>query len=380
MCSLVQQNFTIIKKHPSGSRQGILHTQHGDVLTPCFMAIASKGAVKSLTANNVYELQISLEEKSTPILLANTYHLFLQPGLPVIKKFKGLHNFIRWPGAILTDSGGFQIFSLAKLRSLSDKGVTFQSPLNGEEHLLTPEKSMEIQSMLKSDIWMVLDYFPAYPASTREAERSVQITTSWAKRCKSWFKQHKCSRRHKLFGIVQGGMSDDLRRQSAKEIVNIGFNGYAIGGLAIGEPVEEMRRVLKFTAPLLPEDAPRYLMGVGLPEQLLAAIKLGVDMFDCVIPTRNARHGSMFVQISKQLVDKKLDNVTYQRLNIRAAGFKKDSRPLSVYCRCNVCRTGVSRAFLRHLFMVKDPLAQHFATIHNLFFYYQLMKEIRNLI
>lgn len=376
--------------HPSGARKGRLLTAHGEVATPFFMPIASKGAVKTMDADALATLQKAVDAQTAPILLSNTYHIYLKPGLDVVKKSGGLHQFMGWPHVILTDSGGFQIFSLAALRTLSENGVAFRSHIDGSLHHFTPEKSLEIQSILGSDIWMVLDYFPPYPATHQEAERAVHLTSSWAERCKIWFekylrlqtKLHSADhqRRNQLFGIIQGSTFPDLRRQSAQEITALGFDGYAIGGLAVGESPAEMLRVIETTIPYLSENKPRYLMGVGLPEQILEAVKRGIDMFDCVIPTRNARHGSLFMQTHERIVAADLSAVFYSKINIGNAAYKDDIGKLNAYCRCGVCQHGYTRAYLRHLYTVQDPLAQRLATIHNIYFYMQLMHEIREAI
>jgi queuine tRNA-ribosyltransferase len=374
----MSNTFSLLATHSSGARRGQLSTPAGDVQTPFFMPIATKGAVKTLAAEDLWTLEQSVDSDTTPIVLSNTYHLYLKPGLDVLQDIGGLHSLMKWNGAVLTDSGGFQIFSLKGLRTLTDEGVEFQSHLDGSRHMITPEKSMEIQSVIGSNIWMAFDYFPGYPAKREEAEYSVRLTTEWAQRCRNWSAAHDGGQQ--LFGIVQGSTFADLREQSARELTDIGFDGYAIGGLAVGEPAEVMYEVLEMTTPHLPENTPRYLMGVGTPEQILEAVKRGVDMFDCVIPTRNARHGSLFVRTQERLVDAPLERVAYEKVNARGAKFANDSAVIDPFCACSVCAAGHSKAYLRHLFNVGEPLAARMATIHNVTFYRQLMKEIRDAI
>lgn len=371
-------NFALHGKHATGARRGALTTPAGEIQTPFFMPIATKGAVKTLAAEDVWALQQGVDSATTPIVLSNTYHLYLKPGLDVLRETGGLHPLMNWNGAVLTDSGGFQIFSLEGLRTLTDDGVEFQSHLDGSKHMITPEKSMEIQSVIGSNIWMAFDYFPGYPAERSDAEHSVQLTTEWARRCKQWSDAHDGGQQ--LFGIVQGSTFGDLRAQSARELQDIGFDGYAIGGLAVGEPAEVMYEVLEMTTPHLPEDVPRYLMGVGTPEQILEAVKRGVDMFDCVIPTRNARHGSLFVHTAERIVAEDLSAVAYEKVNARGAAWASDTSVIDPHCECSVCAAGHSRAYLRHLFAVGEPLAARMATIHNVTFYMQLMKELRDAI
>lgn len=370
--------FTLHHIHPSGVRRGTLQTAHGGIETPFFMPIATKGAVKGVSPLELSQIEQAVDPGTSPVVLSNTYHLYLRPGLEVLSRLRGLHGMMRWDHAILTDSGGFQVFSLAKLRTLSDDGVEFGSHIDGSKHLFTPERSMEIQAAIGADIWMAFDYFPGYPADPEDAARSVRLTTSWARRCRQWFDANADARQHQLFGIVQGSTDPELRAQSAEELQQIGFGGYAVGGLAVGEPPEEMYAVLDATTPLLPEQKPRYLMGVGPPEQILGSVKRGIDMFDCVIPTRNARHGSLFVHKpeSPVLVDKSLSSVQYDKLSITAEQWADDRGPVDPHCSCELC-TRYSRAYLRHLFSVGEPLAARLASVHNITFFMQLMKEIR---
>lgn len=353
------------------ARRGRITTTHGVVETPAFMPIATRGSVKHLANTD-------LEQVGNDILLSNTYHLYLRPGLETLRGVGGLHKLMNWSKPILTDSGGFQVFSLSKLRKLLPDGVKFQSHIDGSEHFLTPELSMEIQSVIGSDIWMCFDYFPGFPATQPDVEESVALTTTWAKKCKIW----KDSTLNPvpqtlLFGIVQGSSFPDLRVRSAKELVAIGFDGYAVGGLAVGEPAEVMYQMLDVTMPELPTDKPRYLMGVGQPEQILEAVKRGIDMFDCVLPSRNARHGQIYIHTKPELVDKDLTSVAYEKITLPGLAYKTDLQPLDPMCRCSTCTSGYSRAYLRHLFSVGEPLGQRLTTVHNVSFYIELMKTIR---
>ena len=285
-------SFKIIKKSKkSSARLGEIKTKHGIIKTPCFMPIATCGSVKSLDS-------IEMKKIGAQIILGNTYHLYLRPSDKLIKKFGGLHKFMNWSGPILTDSGGYQVFSLAKMRKISEKGAEFKSHIDGSCHMLTPEKSIEIQQNLGSDIIMVLDECAPYPASKKYIKKSLELTTRWAERCKKYFDKKnlklKKNDRALLFGIVQGGTYKDLRERSAKQLLEIDFDGYAIGGVSVGEPSEKMFNVVDWTVHFLPEDKPRYLMGVGKPEEIIGAVARGIDMFDCVIPTRNARHGTLY--------------------------------------------------------------------------------------
>lgn len=375
--------FKITNRHSgSRARAGELATAHGTIRTPFFMPIATQGVLKTLSLPELYSLEQSLDPSTTPIVLSNTYHLYLRPGEEKLKMFGGLHAFAQWKGIILTDSGGFQIFSLKNLRTLSNEGVEFRSHLDGSAHLITPERSMEIQSAIGSDIWMAFDYFPGFPATESEVLRSIELTTAWAKRCSAWhaqyWKEKPESERSLLFGIVQGGVFPEYRKRSAEELRGLECGGYAIGGLAVGEPEEIMYEVIEQTAPHLPEDKPRYLMGVGTPDQILEAVKRGVDMFDCVMPTRNARHGTLFVHTEKNLIVGNLDHVAYQKMNMRAERFSEEAGPLDPWCSCFTCTSGFSRGYLRHLFVIQDPTAARLATIHNVTFYLTLMKEIRD--
>lgn len=376
------EHFSLEATHSTGARLGVLHTSHGDVRTPFFMPIATKGSVKTLHSSELWDIEQQADKTTTPIVLSNTYHLYLRPGEDTLKQLGGLHGMMDWNGAMLTDSGGFQVFSLSHLRKLTDDGVEFRSHIDGSSHMMTPERSMEIQSAIGSDIWMAFDYFPGYPASKEETERSVALTTAWARRCRDFHQEFLKSAQYpqKLFGIVQGSTHPELREQSAKELQEIGFDGYAVGGLAVGEPPEVMYDVLDSTVPHLPEDSPRYLMGVGPPEQILEAVKKGIDMFDCVIPTRNARHGSVFIRTAEKLVDSGLSEVAYEKLNVKAAKSALSQETLDPYCACPTCSKGITRAYIRHLFTVEEPLAERLTTVHNIYFYMQLMADIRTVI
>jgi len=351
-------SFKIIKTSKRSSfRVGEIKTANGSFSTPAFMPCATVGAVKTLSPNELKEIGIE-------IILSNTYHLYLRPGHQVIKKLGGLHKFVRWQGPILTDSGGFQVFSLAKFRKIKEDGVEFRSHLDGSKHFLTPEKVIEIQTSLDSDIIMPLDYCTTYPCSRKEAEKAVRLTLKWAKRSKDCFRKNKAT----LFGIVQGSIFDDLREYCARELIKIGFEGYAIGGLAVGEPKKDMWRIVKLMDKILPKDKPRYLMGVGEPEDLKMAVKFGIDMADCVLPTRLARHGIVWV-ISKSR-SKKLD--------ITKSIYKDSPSPIDKKCQCFTCKQKFSRAYLHHLMKEREILGHRLLTIHNLWFISNLLWEVRN--
>ncbi|MFH0837826.1 MAG: tRNA guanosine(34) transglycosylase Tgt [Patescibacteria group bacterium] len=339
------------------ARRGVLKTAHGEIQTPFFMTIGTAGAVKGLLPEEVREL-------GGQIILSNTYHLHLRPGEEIVKKAGGLHKFMNWSGPILTDSGGYQIFSLAKIRKLKADGVEFQSHLDGAKVFLTPEKAIEIQHKLGADIIMCLDECPGAHEERKYVKESMEITTRWAKRCKDFHSKLEAAN-SLLFGIVQGGMHSDLRKESAKQLTEIGFDGYAIGGLSVGEPNHVMYKMLDETVPELPEDKPRYLMGVGTPEDILEAVERGVDMFDCVLPTRNARHG--FLYTSNGIV------------RIRNEAYKEDFTPPDPNCDCYTCKN-YTRAYLRHLFISAEPLSLRLNTLHNVAFYLNLMKRIREAI
>jgi queuine tRNA-ribosyltransferase len=350
----------------AGARKGVLATSHGVVETPAFMPVGTQGAVKALTPQH-------LEEIGASIILGNTYHLMLRPGDELIARRGGLHKFIGWPKPILTDSGGYQVFSLAERRKIDENGVEFRSHLDGTLHVLTPERAVDIQANLGSDIAMVLDECPALPSTPEVIERSLELTHRWARRCRERFLERRSRSVDKSaalgsaaqFGIVQGGTFPDLRRKSAELTVSIGFEGYAIGGLSVGEPTETMYQIVEATTPLLPPDAPRYLMGVGTPIDLVEAVARGIDMFDCVLPTRNARNGQLFTSDGP--------------LNIKNARFAEDDGPVDPACGCYTCRT-FSRAYLRHLFMAGEMTGGTLNTLHNLSFYLDTMRRIREAI
>lgn len=344
-------------------RTGRLSTRQGKINTPFFMPVATKGAVKSVTPE-------SLIKQKTQIILGNTYHLYLRPGTAVIKKAGGLHCFMNWPKPILTDSGGYQVFSLAKFRKITSRGVVFKDNVSGQTHLLTPEKAIQIQIDLGADILMSLDECPPYPSVKGYAEKSMNLTTAWAKRGLEYFQKHK-KPGQLLFGIVQGSVYKDLRIKHAEEMTALPFDGFAVGGLAVGEPERKRWEVLKWLQDYLPKDKPRYLMGLGYPEQIVKAVKLGMDMFDCVLPTRNARHGVLFVYKNKT-PNLNSENF-YQELKIKQAKYAGDLKPADLTCDCDTCRN-FTRAYLRHLFMTAEPLALTLATLHNIRFYNRLMQ------
>ena len=333
------------------ARAGLLTTPHGVVETPAFMPVGTAAAVKAVTRRD-------LTEAGAQIILANTYHLMLRPGDALIAQLGGLHGFTGWSGPYLTDSGGYQVFSLAKLRHLTEEGVRFQSHLDGSPYMLTPERSMEVQMNLGADIVMAFDECPPHPAPREAVDEATARTTRWARRSKEAHSRQD----QWLFGIVQGGVHADLRERSAREITAIGFPGYAVGGLSVGEPKEDMIRVLDLLDPVLPEDRPRYLMGVGTPEDLIEGVARGIDMFDCVLPTRNARNGQLFTSRGK--------------VSIRNARYRDDPRPPDPDCACFTCRTA-SRAYLRHLHMAGEMSAATLATIHNLSFYLDTLRKLR---
>ena len=347
--------FEILCTDPSGARLGRLETPHGVIETPAFMPVGTQGTVKALT-------QESLESIGAQIILANTYHLMLRPGAELIREMGGLHKFISWPHPILTDSGGYQVFSLADLRKVTDDGVTFRSHIDGSSHFLSPEKALDVQMALGSDIIMVLDECVASSCDANRAADAAARTRAWAGRSRDYFKEHGDAQRQMLFGIVQGGADRDLRRKSADDLVALDFPGYAIGGLAVGEPHEVTCEITAAAASRLPAEKPRYLMGVGRPEQILDYVARGIDMMDCVLPTRSARHGCLF---------------TWQgRLLIKNTRYAKDSRPIDPNCECPACRR-YSRAYLRHLFMSREFLAATLTTLHNVYFYLDMMAKIR---
>ncbi len=347
--------FTLLHKDSgSEARLGKILTPHGEVDTPVFMPVGTQGTVKGLTPERVSDL-------GAQIILGNTYHLYLRPGHELIKAHGGLHKFMNWQHPVLTDSGGFQIYSLGALRDITEEGASFQSHIDGSRHFISPAICMEIQEALGSDIMMCLDECVQYPATFDYAEKSLDMTLRWAKRCKA----SKNNAHQALFGISQGGGYKTLRRRGIEELVDIGFDGYALGGLSVGEPKEIMREISSEFTPLLPEDKPRYLMGVGLPEDIVESVYHGIDMFDCVIPTRNARNGMLFTSDGK--------------IVIRNARYRVDGLPLDSECDCYTCRN-YSRAYLRHLFVAGEILGLVLNTIHNVRYFMNLMKKIRDAI
>jgi len=350
-----------IKARCGEARSGTLKFRRGQVRTPAFMPVGTYGSVKSVTPEEVVD-------SGADMILGNTFHLMLRPGSDVVRAHGGLHEFMHWSGPILTDSGGFQVFSLAALRTLSEDGVTFQSPVNGDTVMLTPERSIEVQHDLNADVTMIFDECTPYPASVDEARKSMRLSLRWAKRSRLHFDALRADapeRGEALFGIVQGGIYESLRLESLAGLSDIGFDGYAIGGLAVGEPEDERLAVLDFLAPQLPDAAPRYLMGVGLPLDIVAAVTRGVDMFDCVIPTRHARNGHLFT--SEGVI--KIRNATHTR----------DTGPLDPACDCYTCQH-YSRAYLRHLEKCGEMLGPRLCTLHNLYYYQNLMSDIRDAI
>lgn len=344
--------FKLIKTD-SNARLGQINTQRGIINTPAFMPVGTNATVKSMNPDEVKELDAD-------IILSNTYHLYLRPGHDIIKEIGGLHTFMNWNGPILTDSGGFQVFSLSQLRKIRDNGVEFRSHIDGSLHFLTPELVMEIQGALGSDIAMIFDECTPYPADREYSLNSLKLTTSWAKRC-----SEAKNRNQALFGIVQGGMYRDLRKQSAEELVALDFDGYALGGLSVGEPKELMYEMVNYTTPLLPKEKPRYLMGIGDLLDVLEAVAAGIDMFDCVMPTRNARNGALFTSKG--------------RISIKREEFKKDSGPLDPNCNCYTCKN-FSRSYLRHLYMSREILSMRLNTVHNLHFFMNFFRQMREAI
>jgi queuine tRNA-ribosyltransferase len=341
----------------SGARTGKLMTRHGIIDTPVFMPVGTKGTVKTLTPEELVDMGVS-------VILGNTYHLYLKPGCDVIKLFDGLHRFMHWNGPILTDSGGFQLFSLAKLAKITPAGYAFQSHIDGSRHMLSPEKAIEIQICLDADVIMCLDQCLPFPASRDEAAGALQLTIDWARRCKTAWE--RASRpQNLLFGIVQGGLFTDIRREAVEAMADIGFCGYAVGGLSVGEPKSLMQEVAACTLDALPDSRPKYVMGVGTPEDLVELVAGGADMFDCVMPTRNARNGSLFT--------------SWGAVNIANARFKNNPAPIDIECSCYTCRNYCA-AYLHHLFKTRELLAYRLNTIHNVFYYTRLMRNIRRAI
>jgi len=348
--------FELLTKDPkTRARRGRLHTSRGVIETPIFMPVGTQATVKSMTPDQLRDLNVE-------ILLCNSYHLFLRPGHETVAQLGGLHRFMGWDRPILTDSGGFQVFSLSSLRDISDDGVRFQSHLDGSTHFLSPELAVDVQTALGSDIMMILDDCLAYPATQFEAERSMRRSLAWAERCRKHWRDES---RNALFGIVQGSIYPELRGESAEKLIAMDFPGYAIGGLAVGEPKPLMYEIIEQVEPYLPEEKPRYLMGVGTPADLVEAVARGVDMFDCVMPTRHARNGWLFTKDG--------------HIVIKHSKYKEDPEPIDASCSCAVCRT-YSRAYLRHLFIANEILSSVLNTIHNLYFYLDTIRRIRQFI
>jgi queuine tRNA-ribosyltransferase len=360
--------FKLLKQSKkSKARLGKIITTHGVIPTPFFMSIATRGAVKTLSLNDLKALEAE-------VILANTYHLYLQPGNKLIKKAGGLHRFMNWSGPILTDSGGYQVFSLANLRKVKEEGVVFQTQEDGgKKHLLTPEKVIEIQLDLGVDLLMVLDECPPYPCPREYALKSLELTTRWAERCQREFRVQSSKFKIKpgLLGIVQGSVYKDLRIRSARQLVKLNFDGYAIGGVAVGEPRQKMKDILKWVEPELPVNKPRYLMGLGKPEEIVQAVRGGMDMFDCVIPTREGRHGRLFIWQKSGLSGK-----FYRTINITNASFKNNFSPINRDSQLPLLRQ-YSKAYLYHLFRTNEILGLKLATLNNLEFYLHLMRKIR---
>ena len=346
-------SFKVLKKCPdTGARRGVLKTPHGEINTPIFMPVGTRASVKAMSPQEMVDL-------NAEIILGNTYHLFLKPGMDIMAKAGGLHKFMGWDRPILTDSGGFQVFSLSSLRKITSKGVHFASHIDGSRFFLGPKESMSIQRTLGSDIVMAFDECTPYPADYKTAEKSMRQTTEW----EAISRDQKLKDGQQLFGIVQGSMYKDLREESAKSLVDIGFEGYAIGGLSVGEPEENMFEVLDWTVPHLPVDKPHYLMGVGTPKQLVESVARGIDMFDCVIPTRLARHGSAYIS----------DGTT---IPVKAGRYSEDFSPIDEKCDCYCCRN-FSKAYIRHLLNVGEILGMRLLTMHNLYYFINLMRKIR---
>jgi queuine tRNA-ribosyltransferase len=351
-------NFQIVSQSTqTRARSGFIHTAHGDIETPVFMPVGTAGTVKAVSVEE-------LRACGASIVLGNTYHLYLRPGRDVIRMFSGLHRFMNWDGAILTDSGGFQIFSLAKISKTTEQGFDFQSHIDGSRHLITPEDAVAIQTDLGADIIMCLDSCIPYPADEKAAKDAMELTTRWADRCKTTWKE-TAETKNALFGIIQGGMYPHLRRQSVEQLMDMEFPGYAVGGLSVGEPKELMMEMADFTLPLLPPEKPKYVMGVGTPEDLVEMVGLGADMFDCVMPTRNARNAQLFT--------------VRGTVNINNANHKYDKNPIDPDCPCYTCQN-YSRAYLHHLYRSRELLSYRLNTIHNLHYYLHLMQDMRNAI
>ena len=358
--ALVPFQFELLRDDGTGARAGRLTTDHGVVETPCFMPVGTQGAVKTLSSGD-------LEGMGATIILANTYHLYLRPGMKIMEEVGGIHDFMSWRGPVLTDSGGYQVFSLSDLNRISDEGVEFRSHLDGSSHLITPEGAVDIQLTIGSDIMMVLDQCTSYPCGRDEAADAVARTTLWAERSLSAHgaRMTRGGYERVLFGIIQGSVYGDLRERSAAELVPLDFPGYAIGGLSVGEPKEETLRTVEETSRLLPREKPRYLMGVGFPEDIVEAVARGIDLFDCVVPTRNSRNGTVYTSRGK--------------LVVKNAAYARDREPIDPDCGCETCRR-YSRAYIRHLFNTGEMSGPRLATYHSLYFYLHLLDEMRQVI
>ena len=351
----MKKTFEITATDPNSSaRTGIIHTEHGPIQTPAFAPVASQGTVKALSHSMVQNLKAQL-------ILVNAYHLYLRPGIEVIEKLGGLHSFISWPGPILSDSGGFQIYSLTSLAKVKSEGVEFSSHLDGTKIFLTPEDVIDIQLALGTDIMMLLDYFCPYPSSKKETTQAAKITTEWAQRSKSHFQKKRSSQQ--LWGICQGGVYWNLRKQSIEELMAIDFDGYALGGLGIGEPKTQFMDTVEQSDSILPKEKPRYLMGIGYVKDILQAVENGIDFFDCVLPTRNARNGTLFTNTGKLVIKNKK--------------YEKDQRPIDEECTCYTCQN-FSRAYLRHLYERQEISSSILNTLHNLHFYLDIFRKIRH--
>lgn len=365
--------FKIVKKdNSSKARTGVIHTAHGDVQAPAFLPIGTRGTVKAVTSEE-------LKFWGAEMILANTYHLWQRPGDALIYKAGGLHKFMNWKGPIFTDSGGFQVYSLAKMRKVMEAGVLFQFDLDGKQEILSPEKSVDIQANLGSDVALILDDFPGYPWTYERSKESIELTKRWAERAIKEYQKiiidgDPINPGQKLWGIVQGASFEDLRKQSAQDMVGLGFEAFAIGGVAVGEPHEEMMKAVDYAIPFLPESSPKHLLGVGTPFDIVQAVSRGCDTFDCVIPTREARHGRLY--IAKRTEDGKEG---YQTIDIRLEKYKEDFTAIDNTCNCYGCLQH-SRAYIRHLFATGETLGIRLATMHNLRFYLNLMQKIRTAI
>lgn len=369
--------FDITKKDlTSKARLGVIHTEHGDVVTPQFLPIGTKGTVKTVTSEE-------LKFWGATMVLANTYHLWQRPSDTLIYKAGGLHKFMNWKGPIFTDSGGFQVYSLAKMRKVMEAGVLFQFDMDGKQEILSPEKSIDIQANLGSDIALILDDFPGYPFEYERSKESIELTSRWAERA---IREHQNIMKNgdpvnsgqKLWGIVQGASFEDLRKESAQAMTALGFEGFAIGGVAVGEPHDEMMKAVDYAIPYLPETAPKHLLGVGTPFDILQAVARGCDTFDCVIPTREARHGRLYISANDDSPDGE-GKEGYQTIDVRLEKYKEDFTPIDSTCNCYAC-VNHTRAYVRHLLASDEMLGVRLATMHNLRFYLNLMEKIRKAI